>query len=207
MSRDWRLLLEDVVEGGELARLFVAGVEFEAFCEDLEKVAAVERQIFIIGEAAARLGRATTTPPPHETRERWAGEEADGRDVSLRQPCVRPSRVSAGARILVGDEGAPPCVRLRHSRRWARPSGSLSCPSDASRAGRLLIGGVPRTSVVSTAPTWSVSLRRASVTPCRGAGRGGCGASPRFSSALPHRRRVVPSWPGSSTASTRPGRR
>lgn len=70
MSRDRLLLLDDMIEAAELALSFVAGVDFDAFCANREKVSAVERQIFILGEAAVQL--------PDEMRDRapavpWRG--------------------------------------------------------------------------------------------------------------------------------------
>ena len=55
MSRDWHLLVEDILEAARRAVAFVDGVEYQAFLPNLEKIAAVERQIFIVGEAAAQL--------------------------------------------------------------------------------------------------------------------------------------------------------
>ena len=58
MSRDARLLLQDMVEACEDVGQIAAGVDFEAFSGSVEKVAAIERKIFVIGEAAARLPEA-----------------------------------------------------------------------------------------------------------------------------------------------------
>ncbi len=55
MSRDPAQYLEDMVAAAEAIRLFVNDVTFEAFAANLEKRSAIERQVFIIGEAAARL--------------------------------------------------------------------------------------------------------------------------------------------------------
>lgn len=55
MSRDALLYIADVVAAGEAILRYVDGVAFEAFAANDEKRAAVERQVFVIGEAAARL--------------------------------------------------------------------------------------------------------------------------------------------------------
>ena len=55
MSRDARLYVADVVAAGEAILRSIEGVTFEAFAANDEKRAAVERQVFVIGEAAARL--------------------------------------------------------------------------------------------------------------------------------------------------------
>ena len=55
MSRDSRLYVADVVAAGEAILRYIEGVTFEAFAANDEKRAAVERQVFVIGEAAARL--------------------------------------------------------------------------------------------------------------------------------------------------------
>ena len=55
MSRDPAQYLEDMVAAAEAIQQFVSDVAFEAFAAILEKRSAVERQVFIIGEAAARL--------------------------------------------------------------------------------------------------------------------------------------------------------
>ncbi|MSO45220.1 MAG: DUF86 domain-containing protein [Acidobacteria bacterium] len=55
MSRDPLLYVADVVAAGEAILRYIDGVTFEAFAANDEKRAAVERQVFVIGEAAARL--------------------------------------------------------------------------------------------------------------------------------------------------------
>lgn len=55
MSRDALLYVADVVAADEAILRYVDGVSFEAFAANDEKRAAVERQLFVIGEAAARL--------------------------------------------------------------------------------------------------------------------------------------------------------
>ena len=55
MSRDALLYVADIVAAGEAVLRYIDGVTFEAFAANDEKRAAVERQVFVIGEAAARL--------------------------------------------------------------------------------------------------------------------------------------------------------
>ena len=55
MSRDALLYVADIVAAGEAILRYIDGVSFEAFAATDEKRAAVERQVFVIGEAAARL--------------------------------------------------------------------------------------------------------------------------------------------------------
>lgn len=55
MSRDRRLLLQDIEEACEDIAAIVAGVDYDVFAASVEKVAAVERKVFVLGEAAARL--------------------------------------------------------------------------------------------------------------------------------------------------------
>ena len=49
------LYVADIVAAGEAILRFTDGVTFEAFAANEEKRAAVEREVFIVGEAAARL--------------------------------------------------------------------------------------------------------------------------------------------------------
>jgi uncharacterized protein with HEPN domain len=55
VSRDALLYVADIVAAGEAILRFTDGVTFEAFAANDEKRAAVEREVFIVGEAAARL--------------------------------------------------------------------------------------------------------------------------------------------------------
>lgn len=55
MSRDHLLYIADIVEACTAVMRYMDGVTFEAFSTNDEKRAAVERQVFVIGEAAARL--------------------------------------------------------------------------------------------------------------------------------------------------------
>jgi uncharacterized protein with HEPN domain len=67
VSRDPALYLDDIEDAGSAIGRFVAGVSFDQFAANDEKRSAVERQVFIIGEAASRLpeahrGRAPEVP-------------------------------------------------------------------------------------------------------------------------------------------------
>lgn len=55
MSRDALLYVADIVAAGAAILRYTDGVTFEAFAANDEKRAAVERQVFVIGEAASRL--------------------------------------------------------------------------------------------------------------------------------------------------------
>ena len=55
MSRDQLLYVADMVSAGEAVLRYTDGVAFEVFVSNDEKRAAVERQLFVIGEAAARM--------------------------------------------------------------------------------------------------------------------------------------------------------
>lgn len=57
MSREARAWLEDMLAAAEAIHRFVQGTAFEEFVANEEKRSAVERQIFIIGEAASRMAR------------------------------------------------------------------------------------------------------------------------------------------------------
>jgi hypothetical protein len=55
MSRDWQLRIEDILAAVERATRFVGQMDLAAFKADERTAAAVLHQIFLIGEAAARL--------------------------------------------------------------------------------------------------------------------------------------------------------
>ncbi len=55
MSRDWRLRVEDMLAAAERATRFVGEMDLAAFKADERTSSAVLHQIFLIGEAAARL--------------------------------------------------------------------------------------------------------------------------------------------------------
>ena len=55
MSRDQLLYVADMVSAGEAVLRYTDGVTFEVFVASDEKRAAVERQLFVLGEAAARM--------------------------------------------------------------------------------------------------------------------------------------------------------
>jgi uncharacterized protein with HEPN domain len=54
VSRDSLLYVADIVAAGDAVLRFTLGVTFEAFAANDEERAAVERQVFVIGAAAAR---------------------------------------------------------------------------------------------------------------------------------------------------------
>ena len=54
-KRGWVDYLRDILSHAEKAQQFVAGVEFEAFRRDDEKVLAVIRALEMIGEAARHI--------------------------------------------------------------------------------------------------------------------------------------------------------
>jgi uncharacterized protein with HEPN domain len=49
--------LRDILEGIAHIEAFTAGIKFEEFRADAKTIAAVERKLLLIGEAAVRLGR------------------------------------------------------------------------------------------------------------------------------------------------------
>ena len=55
MSRDVLLYVADILSAGEAILRYTDGIAYAAFAGNDEKRAAVERQLFVIGEAAARL--------------------------------------------------------------------------------------------------------------------------------------------------------
>jgi uncharacterized protein with HEPN domain len=55
VSREALVYVADVVAAAEMILRYTDGVTFEAFIADDDRRAAVERQVFVIGEAAARL--------------------------------------------------------------------------------------------------------------------------------------------------------
>jgi uncharacterized protein with HEPN domain len=54
--REPALSLRDILDGIDMIAEFVRGLDLEAFQEDPKTVAAVERKLLLISEAAARLG-------------------------------------------------------------------------------------------------------------------------------------------------------
>lgn len=55
-SKDPALCLNDVRSGIHAIEMFIAGMDLEAFRTDPKTVAAVERKLLVISEAAIRLG-------------------------------------------------------------------------------------------------------------------------------------------------------
>ena len=54
--REPALSLRDILEGIDMIVEFVDGMDLEAFREDPKTVAAVERKLLLVSEAAIRLG-------------------------------------------------------------------------------------------------------------------------------------------------------
>jgi uncharacterized protein with HEPN domain len=54
--RDTALWLRDIADSIEMVEQFTAGMDFESFRGDAKTVAAVERKLLLISEAAVRLG-------------------------------------------------------------------------------------------------------------------------------------------------------
>ena len=54
--RDPTLSLRDILEGIDMIVVFVRDMDLEAFREDPKTIAAVERKLLLISEAAVRLG-------------------------------------------------------------------------------------------------------------------------------------------------------
>ena len=54
--RDPALSLRDILEGIDMILQFVRGMDLEAFRKDPKTIAAVERKLLLISEAAVRLG-------------------------------------------------------------------------------------------------------------------------------------------------------
>jgi uncharacterized protein with HEPN domain len=55
--REPALSLQDILDGIDTIAQFVRGMDLEAFREDPKTVAAVERKLLLISEAAIRLGK------------------------------------------------------------------------------------------------------------------------------------------------------
>jgi uncharacterized protein with HEPN domain len=53
---DFRSHLADILEAFEAIQRFISGMEFESFKSDEKTLAAVERKLLIVSEAARRLG-------------------------------------------------------------------------------------------------------------------------------------------------------
>jgi hypothetical protein len=54
--REPALSLRDILDGIDMTVQFVRGMDFEAFREDPKTIAAVERKLLLVSEAAVRLG-------------------------------------------------------------------------------------------------------------------------------------------------------
>ena len=54
--RDTNIPLRDIADAIGMIEAFTAGMDFDAFREDPKTIAAVERKLLVISEAAVRLG-------------------------------------------------------------------------------------------------------------------------------------------------------
>ncbi len=64
VERDWRLCADDIVEACRKIRLFIAGMDYDAFVADERTRDAVIRNLEIIGEAAKKLPDEETAKAP-----------------------------------------------------------------------------------------------------------------------------------------------
>ena len=64
MSRDWRGFLDDMIESSERAVSFVRGLDFTSFVADAKTRSAVQRELFVIGEAAKQIPLEVRTCEP-----------------------------------------------------------------------------------------------------------------------------------------------
>ena len=55
MSRDWRGFLDDMIEASERIVSFVRGLDFAGFVADSKTRSAVQRELFVVGEAAKQI--------------------------------------------------------------------------------------------------------------------------------------------------------
>jgi hypothetical protein len=62
--RDPALSLRDILDGIDMIVQFVQGMDLEAFREDPKTIAAVERKLLLVSEAAVRLGEMRSVCAP-----------------------------------------------------------------------------------------------------------------------------------------------
>lgn len=55
MLRDWRGFLDDMIEACDHAMSFVEATDFNDFLRDAKTRSAVQREVFVLGEAAKRI--------------------------------------------------------------------------------------------------------------------------------------------------------
>ena len=81
--REPALSLRDILEGIDWIALFVRGMDLETFREDPKTMAAVERKLLLISEAAIRLGMMQSAFVPG-CRGAISAASATGFGISLR---------------------------------------------------------------------------------------------------------------------------
>ena len=114
--REPKLSLRDILDGIDMIVQFVGGMDFEAFHEDPKTIAAVERKLLLISEAAIRLGedaeRLCPGLPWHNIRGlgNWLRHRYDRVDVETVWNTVTddlPPLRSAVSRALTPPPGIP----------------------------------------------------------------------------------------------------
>jgi hypothetical protein len=90
--------LRDIVEAVAMIETFTAGMDFDGFREDPKTIAAVERKLQIISEAAVRMGAEAV---------RHLANRADGSAAAQdrRAPCAEPTLGRPGRTVsqLIGE--------------------------------------------------------------------------------------------------------
>ncbi len=65
MYRDWKLLIEDILDSISKIKLYVRNLSFDEFNPDTKTIDAVVRNFYIIGEASNKI--------PDEIKNRYQG--------------------------------------------------------------------------------------------------------------------------------------
>ena len=121
--RDFTRAFRDIVDAICLIEEFTSGIDFDGFREDLRTIAAVERKLLVISEAAIRLGQQAELrcpgPPWGEIRGigNWLRHQYDAVELPVLWKTVRddlPSLKFAVLRTLTarsedstGPDGSP----------------------------------------------------------------------------------------------------